>query len=140
MKKKENTNDKKIPISKRFLLKRVNIVVASFVIGIGCISYYFYKTRLQSNPCHIIQNDERYSQMQKFNDEDLSVFDGVKNEKTYIGYHCLVYDVTAGKDEYYATGRGYHYLVGRDATKQLEVFGGDIIQEKYPVVGVLKKR
>lgn len=69
--------------------------------------------------------------------DKLKEFDGVRNPKTYLAFNCLVYDVTAGKDQYYGDGKTYHYLVGRDATAQLNIFGGDIIKQKYPVVGIL---
>ncbi len=67
----------------------------------------------------------------------LKDFDGIKSQKIYIALDCLVYDVTAGKSQYYGEGKSYHYLVGRDATAQLKIFGGDIIKQKYPIVGIL---
>ncbi len=70
--------------------------------------------------------------------EELKNFDGETNSKIYIGLDCLVYDVTSSKNDYYGPGKPYHYLVARDASAQLKIFGGDIIKSKYPVVGVLE--
>lgn len=54
----------------------------------------------------------------------------------YVALDGYVYDVTAGKS-YYAPGGTYHSIAGKDASAQLHVFGGDIIRQKYPIVGIL---
>lgn len=113
---------------------RIGILFCSVVFG-----YLIFSHFLSKSPCNSIQNREEYKTLPRLGSKELAHYDGVENEKTYIGYHCLIYDVTEGKEQYYAQGKGYHYLVGRDATKQLEIFGGDIIENKYPVVGVLKQ-
>ena len=69
--------------------------------------------------------------------EELLSHNGLQDPTIYIGLDCLVYDVTAGKEQYYGEGKPYHYLVARDATTQLKIFGGDLIKEKYPIVGIL---
>ena len=56
----------------------------------------------------------------------------------YIALNGLVYDVTSGKS-YYIPGGVYHYLAGKDSSLQLNFIGGDIIKEKYPIVGILSK-
>ncbi len=67
----------------------------------------------------------------------LSEFDGSNPDKPILlaldGY---VYDVSAGKADFYGEGEVYHELVGRDASKMLRLFGADIIKNKYKVVGV----
>lgn len=126
--------------SKKMKKKKVSFFLSGVIIcllfGIG-IFIYIHK---QFSPCaQFVREHSEYTNLRRFNAKDLSVYDGVQDEKTYIGYHCVIYDVTEGKNEFYAEGKGYHYLVGRDATKQLELFGGDIIESKYPKVGILKE-
>ncbi len=74
----------------------------------------------------------------QFRAADLAPFDGTNPDKPiYIGLDGYVYDVTAGGKEFYVTGASYHYLAGRDSSKELDLIGGDIIKRKYPIVGVL---
>lgn len=69
--------------------------------------------------------------------EELKGYDGTyENRPIYLAYEGLVYNVTEGK-EYYKPGGIYHYLVGRDATIELNIAGGGIIKTKYRVVGKL---
>jgi predicted heme/steroid binding protein len=115
--------------------KRKGVFVMALFIVIGGIAAFIYM-RKQLSPCaQFFRNNPEYTSLSEFKLNDLAQYDGIHNEKIYIGYHCLVYDVTDGKENYYGEGKGYHYLVGRDATKQLEIFGGDIIESKYPKVG-----
>ena len=66
-------------------------------------------------------------------------FDGTdQNKPVYIGYEGYVYDVSAGRNDYYDVGRDYHYLAGKDSTAELNIVGGSIIKKKYKIVGVLK--
>ena len=74
-----------------------------------------------------------------FSNEDLSKYNGSDPKKPiYMGYEGKVYDVSAGAG-FYAAGKTYNYLTGRDATAELNEVGvGEIIVRKYPVVGKLK--
>lgn len=66
-------------------------------------------------------------------------FDGTdQNKPVYIAYEGYVYDVSAGRNDYYDVGRDYHYLAGKDSTAELNIVGGSIIKKKYKIVGVLK--
>ena len=68
---------------------------------------------------------------------ELTKYDGTDPTKPiYIAFEGLVYDVTTGKS-FYAPGGTYHWLAGKDSTKDLALIGGDIIKRKYPVVGKL---
>jgi predicted heme/steroid binding protein len=117
-------------------MKRFYLLVSIILILIGG----FIVMKKQFTPCAQFRREHpEDASLPLFTSEQLSQYNGVQNQKTYIGYHCVIYDVTEGKDQYYAEGRGYHYLVGRDATKQLEIFGGDIIESKYPKVGLIKE-
>ena len=70
-----------------------------------------------------------------FNDSDLAQYDGVDLTKpVYIAYEGYVYDVSAGREEFYNQGKPYHYLAGKDSTSQLNIAGGGIIRAKYKVI------
>lgn len=79
-----------------------------------------------------------YKNLPTLTKSELALHDGTKLRTIYIGFKCLVYDVTSSKDSYYGEGKSYHYLVGKDSTKMLKIFGGNIIKEKYKIVGVLE--
>lgn len=75
----------------------------------------------------------------QFTPEKLQTFDGTDpNKPIYVGLDGLVYDVTPGK-EFYQVGGSYHDLAGKDASKDLHIFGGSIIKRKYQVVGTIKQ-
>lgn len=76
-------------------------------------------------------------ELKTFHNADLAPYNGNDpNKPIYIGFDGLVYDVSSGKFFYDSSGV-YHYLAGRDSTKELNVFGGTIIKQKYPVIGKL---
>ncbi len=76
----------------------------------------------------------------QFHEADLAPFNGTNPDKPiYIGLDGYVYDVSAGGKQFYVTGASYHYLAGRDSSKELDLIGGEIIKRKYPIVGVLVK-
>jgi predicted heme/steroid binding protein len=67
----------------------------------------------------------------------LAHYDGTNpKEPVLLALDGAVYDVTAGAADFYAPGESYHYLVGKDSSTALHLFGADIIKRKYPVVGV----
>lgn len=67
----------------------------------------------------------------KYNGEDKSL-------PILLALDGLVYDVSAGATNFYNPGESYHYLVGKDSSTVLHVFGDSLIKKKYPVVGVYK--
>lgn len=74
-----------------------------------------------------------------FTKKTLSRYDGTDPElPIYLALEGKVYDVTAGA-EFYEPGGPYDYLAGTDGTTLLKLFGGDLIKEKYPVIGVYQK-
>lgn len=67
----------------------------------------------------------------------LAQYDGAKpGQPVLLALDGLVYDVSAGAADFYAPGQSYHYLVGKDSSVALHIFGADLIKRKYPVVGV----
>lgn len=70
--------------------------------------------------------------------EALKAYDGTNPTlPIYVGLDGYVYDVTPGK-AYYIVGGTYHSIAGKDASAALHIFGGDIIKEKYQIVGTFK--
>jgi len=70
--------------------------------------------------------------IQEFNGENLL-------KPVLIAYNGFVYDVSAGREEFYNIDRPYHYLAGKDSTKDLNIAGGAIIKRKYSIVGIYIK-
>lgn len=67
--------------------------------------------------------------------ETLAQYDGTDPDlPIYIAFEGNVYDVTSGK-KFYEPGGAYHFLAGTDGTLLLRTFGGDLIKQKYSVVG-----
>ncbi|MBP9817906.1 hypothetical protein KBC75_04130 [Candidatus Shapirobacteria bacterium] len=110
-------------------MKVVKIALV-IVLILGIAGGVWYKTRPTTNPPIAVN-------LPTISNEELVKHDGsVEGEKIFIGLNGLVYDVTAGKD-FYVTGGDYHYLAGKDSSKDLNMIGGDIIRRKYPVIGKL---
>lgn len=71
--------------------------------------------------------------------EKITKYDGSDpNLPVLLAMDGLVYDVSAGREDFYNPGQPYHFLAGRDSSYELHIAGGKIIKEKYPVVGVYK--
>ncbi len=72
-----------------------------------------------------------------FTRDALKQFDGTNESlPIYVALDGYIYDVTAGAS-FYKPGGTYHSIAGIDATRELHIFGGAIIKEKYPIVGSL---
>lgn len=71
--------------------------------------------------------------------DELSKYNGDSPDMPiYLALNGYVYDVSAGKDDFYGQGQAYHDLVGKDSSALLNIFGGEIIKRKYKIVGVYK--
>ncbi len=76
------------------------------------------------------------TQLPSFDAVSLSQYGGDDPDKPiYLAMDGFVYDVTAGRDDYYGPGMPYHYLVGKDSSALLHIAGGAIIRSKYRIVG-----
>lgn len=113
--------------------KKLLSVLIAFTIGvIIAFGYYRFNLNVNSQPATVVENT------QVFTLEQLKQYDGTDPSKPiYLAYDNNVYDVTAGK-EFYTVGGSYHYLAGKDSTSELNMFGGEIIKKKYPVIGIIK--
>jgi predicted heme/steroid binding protein len=75
----------------------------------------------------------------RYSDKDLLAYTGDDFTKpVYLALNGYVYDVSSGRSDFYDPGKPYHYLTGRDASSELNMFGGSIIKRKYKIVGIYK--
>lgn len=80
------------------------------------------------------------SNLVEFDLVELAKYNGVDESlPIYLALDGYVYDVSAGKADFYGPGQPYHDLVGKDSSVLLGMFGGEIIKQKYQVVGVYRK-
>ncbi|MCA9375054.1 hypothetical protein KC622_01845 [Candidatus Dojkabacteria bacterium] len=113
--------------------KVLTALLAFLIVAGGTFAWFLFN----SQPV-VAQTQAQVAELPRFTADELSAYDGSNPDNPiYIGYQGKVYDVTAGKD-YYQLGGSYHYLAGKDSTKDLNLFGGDIIKREYPVFGLLK--
>lgn len=76
------------------------------------------------------------TQQTYFDQQTIAQYDGTDpNKPVYLAMDGFVYDVSGGREDFYAPGRPYHYLAGKDSSALLHLAGGTIIKTKYPVVG-----
>ena len=81
---------------------------------------------------------EHNAALQNYTVSQLATFDGSDATKpVYLALDGYVYDVTTGRDTYYAPSKPYHMLAGTDASTLLHIVGAEIITRKYKVVGRL---
>lgn len=99
------------------------------ILLLAVITYYLLFFHV-SGPPRVPDNLPRYAAatLAEYNgeNEDLPI---------YIALDGYVYDVTAGKS-FYIPGGAYHSIAGKDASRELHFFGGNIIKGKYPIVGM----
>jgi len=108
------------------LIKKLSLVTS--LVCLLALGVYFSRSK-SSSPSHFPDFTPKY----------LATFSGVDSKKPiYIALNGLVYDVSEGR-EFYALGGAYHDLAGKDSSKELNLFGGEIIKRKYPIVGKLVK-
>ena len=105
------------------------MLFAAAILFLAAAAYYFLFFRV-SQPLIVPSNLPEYTAAA------LSRYNGEKSDlPIYIALDGYVYDVTAGKS-YYVPGGTYHSIAGKDASRELHMFGGDIVKGKYPVVGI----
>lgn len=119
---------------KEKMTKKVKILIVAIVVGVLSSLGYSYIVARNTNMQPAVVSET----LKQFTVSELSKYNGTDNSlPIYIGYQGNVYDVTAGAS-YYQEGGSYHYLAGKDSTTDLNMFGGDIIKQKYPVIGMIK--
>ena len=76
--------------------------------------------------------------LETYTASQLATFDGSDATKpTYVALDGFVYDISPGRDAYYAPNKPYHMLAGTDASMLLHIVGAEIITRKYKIVGRL---
>jgi len=122
-------------MTKKLKVGRWNIFLAIVAAAFFSLGYAITQS---GNKTDVVTNID-VSQLKSFPEEDLSKFDGDEpGEMILIGLNGWVYDVSPGSDFYNSNGP-YHYLAGRDSSKELNLVGGEIIKSKYKIVGKLIK-
>ncbi|MEI8232588.1 MAG: cytochrome b5 domain-containing protein [bacterium] len=118
-------------IKKLKISKTTKIVVAFALLMI--ILDWFYLRRANQNIPQLDSNLPSFNQIElaKYNGDDT-------NLPIYLVLDGYVYDVSAGRANFYGPGEAYHDLVGKDSSTLLHLVGGNIIQQKYSIVGVYK--
>ena len=103
------------------------VIMAATILLAALLTRYYWPARI---------NESIDQPLPEYDSEALMRFDGTDpNKPIYLALDGLVYDVSMGREMYYGPGESYHYLVGRDASQPLHVFGAEIIKKKYQVVG-----
>lgn len=116
--------------------RKIFLIIFFILIFIAGFVYYYNFEKNKTNLGNKIQS---IKSLPIFKEKDLAVYNGDNpNKPIYIGLDGYVYDVTKGR-EFYKPGGSYHDLAGRDSTKLLRIFGGEIIKRKYPIIGRLEK-
>jgi predicted heme/steroid binding protein len=117
-------------MTKNKLTKIIFFAIVVFVIVF--VGVYFMRGSATPN-----LNNQSVADLPVYTTDNLAYYDGTDSSKPiYIGLNGYVYDVTPGK-EFYVSGASYHYLAGKDSSKDLNMIGGDIIVRKYKVIGKL---
>lgn len=119
------------------LKKHLNtILIASpYLTLLIAVSFFLYKNHLSQQGSPVIASSQVREKI--FTQEELKEYDGTNPAKPiYIGLDGFIYDVSKGS-EFYAPGKPYHSLTGKDSSQELRQFGGNIIKKKYPIVGKL---
>ena len=114
--------------------KRIVIgVVGAIILVLLGLVYVFVYLPSRPQPHVPIPGEEL---LPKYTAETLIKYDGTDEAlPIYMALDGYVYDVTLGKS-YYGPSGTYHSLAGKDASKELPVFVGDIVKGKYKIVGV----
>ena len=114
---------------KLFTKRNVGLVLLFLVI----FSSAYYFTTPKSKIDNIVASN--FDNLKTYRSADIAEFNGTDDSKPiYIALNGLVYDVSTGR-EFYKSDGPYHYLAGRDSSKELNLVGGGIIKRKYPVIG-----
>ncbi len=109
--------------------KTTKIAIVVLMLMLAADWLYFSKVAKQPRV--------RSNNLQEFSADELAKYNGSDESlPIYLAYDGYVYDVSAGRDDFYGPGEAYNYLVGKDSSNMLKIFGGDIIKRKYSVVGV----
>lgn len=119
-------------INKAKIFQILGTVLLSVVVFL--LSFGIYRmTHIRTYEVDTLQSEN----LKSYTKEEIKTYNGtVPGKQILLGLNGYVYDVTPG-EEFYKTGGPYHYLAGRDASRELNLIGGEIIKRKYKIVGRL---
>jgi predicted heme/steroid binding protein len=114
----------------------IPLILLSIFLGIGFFMLKEKSVFRDESP----QHSRASSSLPVISDEELGMHDGNDESlRIYIALDGYVYDVSNGRS-FYGKGGVYHFLAGKDSSKALHIMGGNIIKEKYPIIGILNSR
>lgn len=119
------------------LSSKIKILIAIALITFVAV----FASALLSNSKNLNEsklNNIEIEKLKSYSIDELTKYNGTDASKPiYIGLNGYLYDVTQGR-KFYEKGGTYNYLAGKDSSKELNLIGGEIIKQKYPVIGILK--
>lgn len=118
--------------SAKWKITKTTKAIAIFVVALLIIDLHVVRSL---KPSAIVVDNN----LPVYTSSELVKYDGSDIDKPiYLALDGFVYDVSDGRNDFYAPGEAYHELVGKDSSALLSIFGGDIIRKKYRIVGVYK--
>lgn len=108
------------------MTKAGKVAIVGWVILLVLVDWWIWRNRV----------DDASGDLPVYTAITLTQHDGSTDAPVLLALDGLVYDVSAGRVDFYNPGESYHYLVGKDASSWLHIYGAGLIKEKYPVVGV----
>jgi predicted heme/steroid binding protein len=107
--------------------------VAIIVVLVLLAADWFYLRQVQRQSVVNVDKTVVYDR------RELAKYDGSDASKPiYLALEGYVYDVTQGGADFYGEGQAYHYLAGKDASIPLQLFGSEIVKNKYHIVGIYR--
>ena len=117
---------------KKMKISKTTRIVIAFVIAMIILDWFYLRKMNQRIP-------QLESNLPSFNQMELAKYNGDDtNLPIYLVLDGYVYDVSAGRANFYGPGEAYHDLVGKDSSTLLHIVEASIIQQKYSIVGVYK--
>jgi len=118
---------------KNLKIAKTTKIVALTALTLLCIDIYIF-SKIGKKEVQLESDLKVFdtTELARYSGEDLSL-------PIYLAYDGYVYDVTSGSADFYGPGQPYHDLVAKDSSALLNMFGGEIIKQKYKVVGVYQK-
>jgi len=109
---------------KNLKITKTTKIVALTALTLLCIDIYIF-SKIGKKEVQVESDLKIFdtTELARYSGEDMSL-------PIYLAYDGYVYDVT---------GQPYHDLVAKDSSTLLNMFGGEIIKQKYKVVGVYQK-
>ena len=119
----------------------IKITIVTIIVAMVIANYLVLRNFLtiNSDAQYLSTQTQDQTNLKSYTNEELALYNGSdENKPVLLGFEGYVYDVSPGRKDFYDKGQSYNYLVGRDSTKELRIVGGNIIKNKYKIVGKLQ--